>query len=360
MRKINPLILLFFLLVSSFSLSAQTKTEIEAYFKFEYYDSVISICNRIIKNDSTRKDLYPMLGRSLTYVEKYSEAIPYLEKSKVDLDAHDYDRGWAMCDLIPCYYYWGNKTKARENLLLCRKLNATENSVSMANIWDYGLGLNSIFKIWTIKESEHFIFHFQDSSDISNHANKKSGPRNVSEYIRACEDTFSRINNFFGTKLKGKIEFYVWMNKDEGELHLKNTFNYYYEKLLVVHTSTENSISYGLARILSANAVIVKKSTRLISEGTAANFDLKNSNNISKIKGPGRANISLLSYWNYKSRSNESYQLIGRELVHRLIDKFGKEKFMQLLEDQTYDNAKKIYGKKLDEVIAQLEKEINT
>ena len=360
MRKIKLLLLLPCIFISSFSLSGQTKTEIEAYFKFKYYDSVISICQRIIKDDSTRKDLYPLLGRSLTQLKEYSEAIPYLEKSKVDLDVRDNDRGWSMCDLIPCYYYIGNIAKAKENLKLCRKLNATENSVSMANIWDYALGLNSIFEIWTKKESEHFVFHFQDSSGISELSNNNLRHYNVSEYIKACEDTFSRINAFFSTKLRGKIEFYVWMNFAEEEIHLKNSFVSCNEKLLILHTFPENSISHGFARILSANAVIVLKSTKLISEGAAANFDLKNNNNFGEIKGSGKSTVYLLHHWNYNLVNNQVFRLLGRELVHRLIEKFGREKFMQLLADQTYENAKKIYGKRLDELIAQIEKEINS
>jgi hypothetical protein len=42
---------------------------------------------------------------------------------------------------------------------------------------------------------------------------------------------------------------------------------------------------------------------------------------------------------------------LGDRLVKRLITTFGREKFMDLLADQIYDHAKKIYGEGLDTLL---------
>jgi hypothetical protein len=49
---------------------------------------------------------------------------------------------------------------------------------------------------------------------------------------------------------------------------------------------------------------------------------------------------------------------LGGELVNRLIANYGREKFMDLLADQTYDNAKKVYGDKLDTLLNSLQEDI--
>jgi hypothetical protein len=49
------------------------------------------------------------------------------------------------------------------------------------------------------------------------------------------------------------------------------------------------------------------------------------------------------------------YPLSGL-FVKELIDNFGKEKFLELFKNQTYENAKLIFGNKLDTMIEELEK----
>ena len=49
----------------------------------------------------------------------------------------------------------------------------------------------------------------------------------------------------------------------------------------------------------------------------------------------------------------------GAALTGELIKKFGRDKFILLLADQTYENAEKIYGAALDQLISELDKKIN-
>jgi len=42
-----------------------------------------------------------------------------------------------------------------------------------------------------------------------------------------------------------------------------------------------------------------------------------------------------------------------------LIDNFGKDKFLEFFKNQTYDNAKIVFGDKLDRLIEKTENEIN-
>jgi hypothetical protein len=49
---------------------------------------------------------------------------------------------------------------------------------------------------------------------------------------------------------------------------------------------------------------------------------------------------------------------LGGELVKRIYEKFGREKFLVFMTDQSLTNAERIFGKDLDEVIAKLDSDI--
>jgi hypothetical protein len=52
------------------------------------------------------------------------------------------------------------------------------------------------------------------------------------------------------------------------------------------------------------------------------------------------------------------YPLAG-EFVFRILDKWGKDKLIDLIKNQTYENALLIYGEELNAIISELENEIN-
>ncbi|MBU0474730.1 MAG: hypothetical protein KKF62_11260 [Bacteroidetes bacterium] len=70
--------------------------------------------------------------------------------------------------------------------------------------------------------------------------------------------------------------------------------------------------------------------------------------------------ISIGEIWaNWKNYPDDlTYPLSGL-FVKELIDKFGKEKFIEFFGNQNYENEKLVFGEELDEVIKDFENKIN-
>ena len=99
-------------------------------------------------------------------------------------------------------------------------------------------------------------------------------------------------------------------------------------------------------------------------EGTAVCFDLTNQNKEKIVKDWLKANdkkISIGEIWtNWKNYPEElTYPLSGL-FVKELIENFGQGKFIEFFGNQTYENAKIVFGDKLDKVIRDFENKINS
>jgi hypothetical protein len=99
----------------------------------------------------------------------------------------------------------------------------------------------------------------------------------------------------------------------------------------------------------------IKNQNKLITEGICVNFDLSHNDQIERIQA-ARQPYVIKDIWQNKIKADDNliYPL-GGELVKRLIITGGRENFMKLLVDQSYENAKLIYGDELDGLIKQLE-----
>ncbi len=112
-----------------------------------------------------------------------------------------------------------------------------------------------------------------------------------------------------------------------------------------------HSSSYGAVQNVVWN--------KLIAEGVCVYFELSKRNKIEMLKTKIASPISITEIWKGDSRAGDDiiYPL-GGELVKRMIEKFGREKFILLFANQTYTNAREIYGTELDSIINILEQEI--
>lgn len=104
---------------------------------------------------------------------------------------------------------------------------------------------------------------------------------------------------------------------------------------------------------------------RFINEGISVAFDLTNENKLDlALKSKGQENfnksISIVEAWNNPKQYPEwVYYPFAGEFIKRLIAQCGKEKFLVFATNQTCENAQKIYGELLDNIIARLENDIN-
>lgn len=330
---------------------AQTIEEATSLFSSKQYDSASVMAKEIIAKNKNTYDAYIIAGRSLVAIGNYDEAIQYLENIETLPDVPPYDRAWAMNDLGLCYYSKGDYPKAKKNILDCIELNATKNATSTAKNRLLRLGFDTLYNSWSIRESANFIFHFQDSS--------MAVTSGATLLIKMKEDAYDSINSFFRSKLPKKIDYFIWRDSNYAREVLGRDLAFSDPGLCITHTDRNHTIGHEMTHSISFHATKIAKRTPLIAEGVCVYFDLSRKNNLAILKAKNKDPISIAEIWKSRSKQHEELTYpLGGELVKRLIESFGREKFIKLLANQTYENAKYIYGEELDKTLKALEEEI--
>ena len=342
---------LIVLIFSLYFVYGQKIDKASAFFMSKEYDSAIAEAKRSINENPDNVNALVIAGRSLTALNRYTEAASYLEKSKSISGAPAYVRAWALCDLSKCYYSIGEYEKSEESLTECIQLNATKNVNSTAKRLLIRLGFDPLYNSWGRRETAHFIFHFQDS------LNANSGQADL--FIQTKENAFDTINSFFQATLPKKIDYFVWIDSLKAEKLFHHELAFSDPDLCITHTGSGHTIGHEMTHSIIYHAVNMTNRNKFISEGVCVYFDMKRRDYLSKIKSSKDSTVSIIGIWQNDSLAAENviYPL-GGELVKRLITNFGREKFMSLLQDQSYESAIKIYGAELENVIKSIETDL--
>ena len=320
------------------------------YVKTMQFDAAIHISQKYIDNKDSLFLAYLIMGQALSGEEKFKDALDYLEKVKNITDAPDYSKAWAMKELGICYFLLGDREKSKRNIFDCINLNATRNSTLAAKALLYVFGCDTLYSPWATRESKHFIFHFQDTALTT-----------MNSYVQTHELAFDSINNFFRHTLPKKIDFFVWKDTVQATSIFRRELAFSQTYCYVTHTTLENSVGHEITHQLSAYAREPKMQNRLISEGVCVCFDLSHRDNLASLKNvitEKHLTISVRDEWKNPLRYDEIVYPLGGELVKRLIEKFGRDKFMMLLENESLENAEKIYGSELDPLLDNLQNDI--
>lgn len=209
-------------------------------------------------------------------------------------------------------------------------------------------GKDNFYKNWEIVNSRHFVFHFPPNSIVGN----------KNQFADNHEQAYEKLNSFFNTGANKKIDYFVWNYSQDAEKFGIGILSFALPEFYIIHAHARQSIGHEITHIIThylPNSSGVR--TKFINEGIATYFDL---NNRTVYGGPGfrkpNEEISLKDAWLEDNKySDYVYYFLGAEVLKLLNQRFGKLKLIQLVEDQSYENAKKLYGKELDKILAEVE-----
>ena len=213
-------------------------------------------------------------------------------------------------------------------------------------------GKDEFYKNWITVKSSHFIFHFPPNSLVIH----------KQHFADNHELAYSKLNSFFNTSISKKIDYFVWNYSQEAEKFGIGVLSFALPDLYIIHVHAMESIGHEMTHLIThylPGSSGIK--TKFINEGIATYFDL---NNRAIYGGPGfkkpTEKISLKEAWlNDYKYSDYVYYFLGAEVLKLLNQRFGKTKLLQLIKNQSYLNAKKLYGNELDKVLAEVEKKVN-
>ncbi len=310
--------------------------------------SAIEKAKPLLENDPYNLDLNLIIGRSYTDQANFKDAMPFLESTVKYDNNNSWRKAWALVYLGTCYFMLQDYDNSKISTKECFDLNSTKNVTQFAYRRILLFGFDDFYKDWKIIESDNFRFHFQNMSDSD-----------LKSYVSSREEAFKNINLFFNSKLPKKIDFFVWKSREDAMNLLKASLGFADPRFCLVHSHYQQTKGHEMTHVISNYATRIINLTGLINEGTAVCFDQTNQNKEQIVKDWLKANnkkISIREIWaNWKNYpENLTYPLSGL-FVKELIDQFGREKFIEFFGNQTYENAKSVFGDELDEVIKDFE-----
>lgn len=351
MRKI----FLFLFILSGFISWGQNPaiTDIRNLYNSHNYKSVIETARPLLENEPASIELNLMVGRSFADLKDFQKAIPYLETTVKNDTGNTWCKAWALNYLGTCNFMLQKYEESEKYFKECIQLNATKNVTNEAYSGTLLFGFNDFYKNWKIVETSHFRFHFQNMEDAD-----------IEKYTAAREKAYKDIDAFFKCSLPKKIDFFVWQSNEDARTILKGNVGFAKPDFCVVHTLYKQTIGHEMTHVISNYTSPISNKTRLINEGTAVCFDQSNNDRLKMVKQwitDNNKQIAVKAIWNNEVQQADEvlYPLAGL-FVKELIDNFGKEKFLEFFKIQTYDNARLVFGDKLDKVIQDFENKINT
>jgi tetratricopeptide (TPR) repeat protein len=351
MRKIITTILI---LISVIALGQNSQIdELWKLYNSHEYKPAIDKAKSLLQSEQNNVDLNLVIGRSYADLEEFENAVSYIESVVANDNHNTWRKAWALSYLGTCYFMSQDYKKSESSLNECIRLNATKNATNNAYGQTLLFGFNEFFKTWKIIETDNFRFHFQSMSDIE-----------MEKYISKREKAFNEINGFFKSTLPKKIDFYVWDSREDAKRILRANLGFARPNMCIVHSHFQQTVGHEMTHVISNYSTKMVMKTGLINEGTAVCFDQTNQDKEQIVKDWLKTNdkkITINELWtNFRDYPDAlTYPLSGL-FIKELIDNFGREKFIYFFGNQTYDNAKLIFGEKLDKVIEDFENKINT
>ena len=332
-------ILLLFLLYSIVAFS-QKKEMVDNFWKGNY-DKTIEIGKQVLQSEPNDFETILLIARAEDEKGNFKNAIPYLESAK-KMMSEDWQKSWAFIELAKNSFGTGKLDDAKLFYNEALKVKGTKNSEKELKKFGMLTGLDEYYKNWKIRETQNIIFHFEN-------------PINENEIERITKTrqiAFEQINAFFNSKLPKKIDFFVWNLNESYNQILNTNLGFSNPVFCISHNRLNQTPGHEIAHNISFWINNDNIRTKFINEGIGVCFDQQKNEKLKIAQETYKTNqIDIKEIWRNQTKLNDDilYPISGA-FVNFLIE-YDKEKFLKLTENQTYENAIKIYGENIDNLI---------
>lgn len=313
-----------------------------AAFKAKNYKEAVSLGQKVLETNPSDFEANLIISASYNSLGDFQNALPYSKKLESTAES-DEQKSWMLMQVMMANYGLGNKEISKKYYDKAKSIKGPEKAVLELDHLGKYLGFDSFYDQWITVETENMIFHFDPS--ISQETRNKM--------VKSRQKAFAKVNEFFEAKLPKKIDFFVWGSNEVYNRFLKHNLGFTLANYCVSHNRLNQTAGHEIAHNLSFwRGQREKTTTEFINEGIGVCFDLNENDKLEAARQAHKKNpIDIKKVWaeNQKVSSEVLYPVSGA-FVQFLID-YDKVKFIELNHNQTYENAKNIYGDKIDTLI---------
>lgn len=322
----------------------------------EYIDSTIKIVADKLNDDTTAEIEYSYNQN----VKTKEDGIYLINKINTMIDSNNISHsllGWYHLWLVSINYFVGNYDEAKKSLNICNSLPLNEEQQKLKEKFAVMFGFHEFYNNWTIFETQNIIFHYRQD---------ENSKIDIEQFMLSRENAFVKIQSFFNSRLHRKIDFYLWDSREEAFSVLNRHLGFAIGQYYLIHNAADQSIGHEMTHIITHYIDGAKSITSLICEGTAVLFDQAVSrNNIEFAKRMMKKNniikVDIKALWqNFFILSSGVTYPLAAVFSEKLLNKFGKEKYLEIIKTQTYDEVCSVLGKEnLDDLIKETEEIFN-
>jgi hypothetical protein len=317
------------------------------------YEKLIEFGTELLKKDSMNIEYNFWVGRAYYREDEIDKAFPHFLKAAQHNDPHSTIRARANIYLGIYYFFKEDKEKSKEVLDDSRKIETYSNIEESSEMWYEMFGFDQFYNDWSLFETDHFRFYFQDTTDI-----------NYKRFISDCELAFTNINLFFESEIPKKIDYFIWGSRIDAKNILKRNLSFTGSYLCYIHGGNNETEGHEIAHDIAHYCTEIDESSHFISEGTATYFDQTNLDRKAYFEeltdNTKKKKIFVKDVWEnwYDYSYDFSYNMAGL-FVEELIKKYGREKFIEFYSNQTYKNALEVFGKDFSAFTKKFELDYN-
>lgn len=305
------------------------------------YDITIEIGKQILETEPNDFETILFLARAEDEKGNFKNAIPYLESAK-KLITEDWQKSWTFLELAKNYFGTGKIEDAKLYYNEALKIKGTKNSEKELKKFGMLSGLDEFYKKWKTKETKNIIFHYENTINEDD----------IERITKTRQIAFEEINTFFNSNLPKKIDFFVWNLKESFNPTLNVNLGFSNPIFCISHNRLNQTPGHEIAHNISYWKNNNNIRTKFINEGIGVCFDQQKNEKLKIAQETYKTNlIDIKEIWKKQTKLGDDilYPISGA-FVYFLID-YNKEKFLKLTENQTYENAEKIYGEDTDNLI---------
>ncbi|QNH61419.1 hypothetical protein [Hymenobacter sediminicola] len=323
-------------LVSSIaSAQAQTLEEAGKLYMSGQLDQLIAQGEASLRKNDQQPILHLFVGRAYADQNRFSEAIPHLEKSRQAPAGTDGVKVWSLGYLGTSYYFTDQPGKAQMALEECVALNNTQNATKYAQRRLQGYQLLPFYAGWKVVETAHLRLHFQSPEQVPD----------LAQYAAEREQAYQAISQKFPASLAKKIDFYVWNNKADAKPMLQRELGFAVPEAMLLNARQGQTRGHELAHVLVQHSLQPAQRAKLINEGIAVYLDQTSTNRMQRARqfAQGRADVWRL--WEHPEEADEAQlYAVGGALLEYLAAHATPEQFRALLKDQRADANRATLG----------------